>query len=76
MAQGRRPVTNKPQVTTLHLKVLETLSDGGKKELVLECNGTRHRQCVDIVYYNADGEVYFTDEVSKKDLGLCTCSKS
>ena len=69
-------MTDKPQVTTLHREVLETLSDGGKKEKVLECNGIRHRRCVDIVYYDAEGEVRFADEVSKKDLGLCTCSKS
>lgn len=63
------------QVRTLHRKVLRSQGDGTVTEESIECNGTRHRKCVDDVTYAPDGTtVTFAVQISEDDLGPCNCT--
>ena len=55
----------------------EGLKQEGDEETVrvLECNGHRHRECVDVISHHDDGELYHAEQLSKKDMGPCTCNK-
>ncbi|HUT96302.1 MAG TPA: hypothetical protein VMW82_01915 [Candidatus Paceibacterota bacterium] len=62
-----------PRYRTIKLEVLETHEDGSKTERVLECNGLLHRQCVDKVFYNKNGEIEFVEQISQEELKPCDC---
>lgn len=61
---------------TIERKVIEVLPTGESVEEVLECNGIHHRRCVDKISYFADGEINFAGQLSKVDLGPCTCNRA
>ena len=60
---------------TIEDEVLETHEDGSKTHRVIECNGILHQRCVDKISYDKDGEITFVDQLSREELGPCTCEK-
>jgi hypothetical protein len=66
-------VEKPPRYRTIKLEVLEIHEDGSKTERVLECNGLLHRRCVDIVFYDKNGEIEFVNQLSREELGPCDC---
>jgi hypothetical protein len=60
-----------PLYRTLEHEVLEKFEDGSEKIREVECNGLKHRQCVDVWSYNAAGDVIGFDQISQEDLGPC-----
>jgi hypothetical protein len=71
--ENKENMEKPPRYRTIKFKVLEIHEDGSKTERVLECNGLLHRQCVDKVFYDKNGEIEFVNQLSREELGSCDC---
>ena len=64
-----------PRYRTIASEVIEPLKDGTETVRVVECNGIRHRRCVDKISYNDKSEIIFVDQLSREELGACDCNE-
>lgn len=60
-----------PRYRTIHHEKIGTGEGGGSLEKVVECNGIRHRMCIDEVVYDESGEIEYVDPKECNDIGPC-----